>query len=132
MKKKHIKLVVDALENSEVVILNGEPGSGKSTTIMELVPKHLIIDKSILGLHGENIEVLPSDFEITSNSENSTIAIDEAQLFCAEQLLSLVSSAVENKTKVIIGIQKLPFAYLSVLEESLSDSVGIQSVEIKR
>ena len=32
MKKKHIKLVVDALENSEVVILNGEPGSGKSTT----------------------------------------------------------------------------------------------------
>jgi hypothetical protein len=130
MINKNIKLVTAALEHSEVVILNGGVASGKSTVISELVPKQFIIDKKLSALHGENIEVLASDLEITSSSEYPIIAIDEAQLFSADQLLTLVSSAVASKTKVIVGVQKIRETYLAKLEASLGDSVNIEIVEV--
>lgn len=107
-----VLVVMNELSNGNVVIVTGGTCTGKSWLINQICGGTAVVDKKLFALNGAVANVRITAVDRWNARTGEHIAIDEAQLFAADELIQIVGTTLSVKKGILIASQQesnIPF-----------------------
>lgn len=115
-----LPLIQGELNQGNLVILLGGICSGKSWLIAQLIDESSVVDKSMHQIKGDHSELSTEALRDWAENTNSSIAVDEAQLFKAHELASIAKIALNSGKGILLATQQEQVIPIEILQSFTS------------